>query len=77
MLAKDKNDLNGFESYILSKYKNKEISWFPIGQAMALKGDSNEKEIEDKLEDIGERLTTIISAAKTYSEVKNRDKNQS
>ena len=73
LMAKDKNDLNGFESYILEKYQNREISWFPIGQAIALKQSRNEEEIEDKLESIEERLTGIMNAVQTYSDVQNRD----
>jgi len=66
-MNKNKNDLNGFESYILEKYNSDEISWFPIGQAIALKEFSKEGELEDKLENIEESLDRLISGVHSYA----------
>lgn len=62
--SKNKDDLNGFESYIMDKYEKDEISWFPIGQAIALKEFSVEDELEDKLEKIEENLGKLVLAVK-------------
>lgn len=61
---KMREDLNGFESYILEKFEKEEISWFPIGQAIALKEFSLEDELEDKLEKIEENLGKLVEVVK-------------
>lgn len=65
--SKEREDLNGFESYVLNKYEKGEISWFPIGQAIALKEFSMEDEIEDKLEKIEEDLEKLVNVVKSAS----------
>lgn len=57
-------EFNGFESYVYGKYISGEISWFPIGEAMIMGGESAEEVVEDKLEIIDRKLEKIIQKFK-------------
>lgn len=60
ILLKDEHNLNGMESYVLDKYQGLELTWFPVGKALDLNEDSLQQGIEDKIDNIEERITYCI-----------------
>ena len=57
LLAKDKTDYDGTESYIWKQYENDLISWFPLHKSIALNDGKQEKETED--EKINQKIQSI------------------
>ena len=60
LTQKSNLDLNGFETYVNDKYKMGDISWFPIGKAIALDHMEDDNDIEDKLEMVDNKLARLI-----------------
>lgn len=54
-------DLNGFETFVIEKYNNGEISWFPIGKALIFENEDKANDVEDKLELIDSKLGRLVS----------------
>ena len=60
LMLKDKDEMNGIESYVLERYVQNELSWFPVGKALSLNVDALEEEAEDKVESIQEKVDYAI-----------------
>ena len=52
LLIKDEEEMNGVESYVLERYRKKELSWLPVGRALSLQAFDTEKGIEEKVDNI-------------------------
>lgn len=44
---KNPSELDGIESYVLSKYQKQDLSWFPVGRALKLEQTRNEDPDDD------------------------------
>lgn len=59
-MLKPEIDRNGMESYVLDRYENGELTWFPVGRALDLSEDSLEKGVEEKIDNISETIEFCI-----------------
>lgn len=59
LLLKDKEDMNGLESYILGKYLSKEKNWLPVGRALAIKKLNLREDIDQRIEGINGKVSEM------------------
>ncbi len=65
---KDRNDLDGTESYVFDKYVKSDISWVPIGRSIAIeeknkenlqKNENENKNLTQDLKNLEERIAKM------------------
>jgi len=56
LLVKDEEEMNGVESYVFDKDKKEELSWLPVGRALIIQHENLEKNIEEKIEHIYDKV---------------------